>query len=51
MAKEKPALGGFLGRYRTEMAAAGGMFPSWWQHKSSTEIAQAAIEAVREYKP
>jgi len=38
-------------RYRTEMAAAGGMFPSWWQHKSATEIAQAAIDAVRGYKP
>ena len=38
-------------RYRAEMAAAGGMFPIWWQHKSSTEIAQAAIEAVRGYKP
>ena len=38
-------------RYRAEMAAAGGMFPIWWQHTSSTEIAQAAIEAVREYKP
>lgn len=38
-------------RYRAEMAAAGGMFPSWWQHKSSTEIAQAAIDPVRSYKP
>ena len=38
-------------RYRTEMAAAGGMFPSWWQHKAPHEISQAALEAVRGYKP
>ena len=38
-------------RYRTEMAAAGGLFPDWWRHKAPHEISQAAIEAVRSYKP
>ena len=38
-------------RYRAEMAAAGGMFPIWWQHKSATEIAHAAIDAVQGYRP
>lgn len=38
-------------RYRTEMAAAGGLFPDWWQHKAPYEISQAAIEAVRSYTP
>ena len=38
-------------RYRAEMAAAGGMFPIWWQHTSSTEIAQAAIDAVQGHQP
>lgn len=40
-----------LERYRTEMAAAGGLFPIWWQHTSAHDMSQAAIEAVRGYRP
>lgn len=40
-----------LARYRQEMADAGAHLPEWWQFTSSYEISQAAIEAVRGYKP
>lgn len=38
-----------IGRFRADMAAAGGLVPSHWQHASAREIAQAGIDAVREF--
>lgn len=35
-------------KFREEM---GGMFPSWWTENASYEIAQAGIDAVRNYRP
>lgn len=35
-------------KFREEM---GGMFPSWWAENASYEIAQAGIDAVRNYRP
>lgn len=29
----------------------GGMFPDWWTHTSPWDIAEAGINAVRNYKP
>lgn len=40
-----------LEEYRKKMREAGGTMPSWWSASSSTELADAAIEAVRSYKP
>jgi hypothetical protein len=37
-------------RFRAEMAEAGGLVPSWWQHSSSRDISQAAIDAVRNHR-
>jgi hypothetical protein len=38
-------------RYRQEIMDAGGGLPSWWQHASTWDIADAGIEAVRRFKP
>lgn len=38
-------------RFRKEMAAAGGNFPSWWAISSPYEIADAAIKALEEWAP
>ena len=35
-------------RFRAEMAAAGGLLPSHWQHARSREIAEAGIKALRD---
>jgi hypothetical protein len=35
-------------KFREEM---GGLFPEWWTETSSYEIAQAGIDAVRNYRP
>lgn len=40
-----------LKRFRKEMADAGGLLPNWWQHTSAYELSEAAIKAVREYRP
>jgi len=40
-----------LKRFRTEMAAAGGLFPDWWVNTSAWDISEAAIKAVREFRP
>jgi len=40
-----------LKRFRTEMAAAGGLFPDWWVNTSAWDISEAAIKAVREFCP
>ena len=34
-------------RFRADMAAAGALVPSWWQHADPYQIAEAAIEAVQ----
>lgn len=36
-------------RFRADMAAVGGMVPSYWQHSTAREIAQAGIDAVRAF--
>jgi hypothetical protein len=36
-------------KFRADMAAAGGLVPSWWQHSSARDIAQAGIDAVRNW--
>ena len=38
-------------RYRAEMAAAGGNLPEWWAITSPRDIAKAAIEAVKNWRP
>jgi hypothetical protein len=38
-------------RFRADMAAAGGLVPTSWNHASARDISQAAIDAAREYKP
>jgi hypothetical protein len=37
--------------FREKMIEAGGLMPMWWTSKASYEIAGAAIDAVRNYKP
>lgn len=37
--------------YRQKMRDAGGNMPSWWSSSSSSELADAAINAVKDYKP
>jgi hypothetical protein len=37
-----------IAEFREKM---GGMFPSWWTENSAYEIADAAIDAVKNYKP
>jgi len=36
-------------RFRQDMAAAGAMTPTMWQHETAREIAQAGIDAVRRF--
>lgn len=36
---------------RKKMREVGGNLPSWWSASSSAELADAAIDAVRSYKP
>jgi hypothetical protein len=36
--------------FREKMIEAGGLMPMWWTSKASYEIAEAAIDAVRNYK-
>lgn len=38
-------------RFRKEMSDAGGLLPSYWQHASPFDIADAAIKALEEWKP
>lgn len=40
-----------IDRFRAEMLEAGAQLPEWWRFTSDIEISQAAIEAVRSYKP
>jgi hypothetical protein len=40
-----------LERFRKEMTEAGGLFPDWWVNTSAWDISEAAIKAVREFKP
>ena len=40
-----------LTEYRAKMREAGGNMPTWWSPSSSYELASAAIDAVRNYKP
>lgn len=40
-----------INRFREEMMQAGGLFPDWWGNTRPWDIADAAIKAVREYKP
>lgn len=40
-----------LTRYRAEMSQAGANLPAWWQFTGAHEISQAAVDAVRSYKP
>ncbi len=39
-----------LARFRAEMAAAGGLMPTWWEIGCARKIAQAGIDAVRRWK-
>ena len=34
-------------RFRHEMAEAGGMLPTWWNHASSWDIAEAGFDALK----
>lgn len=36
-------------QFRADMAAVGGLVPSYWQHSTPREIAMAGIDAVREF--
>lgn len=38
-------------KFRQDMAAAGGLVPDWWEWSSQRGIAEAAIRAVRDYRP
>ncbi len=38
-------------RYRAEMRDAGALLPDWWQHSSAWELSEAAVEAVRRFRP
>ncbi len=38
-------------RFRLEMHEAGGLLPSWWGIPSVYDIAQAGIDAVKNYRP
>lgn len=40
-----------IDRFRAEMLEAGAQLPDWWRFTSDIEISQAAIEAVRSYRP
>jgi len=36
---------------QAEMQATGAQLPQWWRFTSDIEISQAAIDAVRSYRP
>lgn len=38
-------------QFRADMAAAGGLIPTWWEVSSARDIAQAGVDAVRNWKP
>jgi len=38
-----------LEHFRAEMVDAGGLLPTWWEYSSAREIAQAGIDAVRNW--
>lgn len=38
-----------LERFRADMTATGGFLPHWWDYSSAREIAQAGIDAVRNW--
>jgi hypothetical protein len=40
-----------LKRFRKEMTDAGGLFPDWWGNTSAWDLSEAAINAVREFRP
>lgn len=40
-----------MDEYQYKMRLAGGTFPIWWGASSSHELADAAINAVKDYKP
>lgn len=40
-----------IDRYQAEMRATGAQLPKWWNFTSSYQISEAAIQAVRNYKP
>ena len=46
--KKQMAIGA---RYQAEMQATGAQLPQWWRFTSDIEISQAAIDAVRSYRP
>ena len=37
-------------KFRADMAAAGAMVPTWWEHKAVYQIVQAGLDAVRNWK-
>ena len=40
-----------LDEFRIRAAEIGMLWPTWWQHSSVRDISEAAINAVREYRP
>jgi hypothetical protein len=38
-----------LEHFRAEMVDAGGLLPTWWEYSSAREIAQAGIDAVKNW--
>ena len=40
-----------LEKARKDLAEAGVVLPQWWQHATSRELTEAAIEAVRGWQP
>lgn len=40
-----------IDQFRADMAAAGGLIPTWWEVSCARDIAQAGIDAVRDWKP
>ncbi len=39
-----------IGKFKADMMAAGGLVPTWWTSASAADIAQAGIDAVRNWK-
>lgn len=38
-------------QFRRDMAEAGGLTPTYWQHATARELSEAAIDAVRGWRP
>jgi hypothetical protein len=38
-----------LDKFRSDMTAAGGFLPHWWEYSSARDIAQAGIDAVKNW--